>query len=205
MALYSNAAIVRAILKMRLHGQLVENVFYLRTKNADIPDTEIAASARDDIWRLLNDEVSEELTCETISVQEIFPVARDPYELAVAEVGAQVGNAIPTSVAAVASMKTGFAGKSKRGRKYIAGLLMSNCENSVIDDARYASLQAVLNNINANFQASNALKNLTWGVLHTRAGGAPVPLAAESYTPVTSVILRRVLGTMRSRIPGHGD
>lgn len=205
MALYSNAAIVRAIVKMRLHGQLCENILHLRTKNALIPDNEIAATVRDQYWRALNDEISEEVTCETVSVQEIFPTPTDPFELAVAEVGAQVGNAIPTSVAAVVAMKTGLGGRRNRGRKYIPGLLMSNCENSVIDDARFASLQAVMNNINSWFQQGNALSNLVWGVLHRRAAGAPVPLDAAAFVPVTSVILRRVLGTMRSRIPGHGN
>lgn len=205
MALYSDAAIVRAVVKMTLHGQLCENVIHLKTRNADIPDNEIAATVRDKYWRLLNDEVSEQVTCDSISVQEIFPNAKDPFELAVAEVGAQVGDAIPTSVAAVVAMKTGLGGRPNRGRKYIPGLLMTNCENSRIDDARFASLQAVMENINAWFQTAQAQSNLWWGILHRRLNGQPVPLGANSFVPVTSVLLRRILGTMRSRIPGHGN
>lgn len=205
MANYSDAAIVRAIVKMTLHGQLCENVLHLRTRNAGIPDFEIAATVRDKYWRLLNDEVSEEVTCDSISVQEIFPVATDPFELVVAEVGAQVGNAVPTSVAAVVACKTGFGGRRNRGRKYIPGLLMTNCENSRIDDARFGSLQAVMENINAWFQPAQALSNLYWGILHRSLNGAPVPLAANSLVNITSVALRRTLGTMRSRIPGHGN
>jgi hypothetical protein len=202
---YSDAAIVRAICKMRLHGQLCENVIHLQTRNAAIPDFEIAATFRDKYWRQLNDEVSEEVTCDSVSVQEIYPVATDPFELAVGEVGAQVGNSVPTSVAAIVAKKTGLGGRKNRGRIYIPGLLMSNCENSVIDDARFGSLQATMDNINAWFQPAQALSNLYWGVLHRRLNGAPVPLGAGSFTKVTSVILRRTLGTMRTRIPGHGN
>jgi hypothetical protein len=204
MANYSDAAIVRAVLRMRLHGQLIENVFFLRTKNAGIPDNEIAASVRTEIWNRLNDEVSSELTCEAITVQEIFPNAKDPFELAVNEAGVLPDEAAPTAVAAVVSMKTGLGGRSNRGRKYIAGLQRTNIDQSRIDAGRLASMQGTFDLMQAFFNAGNNLSNLTWGIFHRTKNGQPVPLSANSYTPVTSVNVQPFTGTMRSRLPGHG-
>lgn len=205
MALYSNAAIVRAVLIMRLHLQLVENVFHFRTKNADIPDSEIAATVRNEVWRHMDDNISAEVSCEAITVQEIFPVARDPFELAVNEDGAQEGDAMPAANAVVVALKTGLGGRRNRGRKYIAGYRASDTENSRLIDTARTDTQADWDTINTFFQQGNALSNLTWGVLHRRAAGAPVPLTADSYVPITSVIVRPVIGTMRSRLPGHGS
>lgn len=204
MANYSDAAIVRAVIMMRLHNQLVENVFHFRTKNAGIPDTEIATTIRDNVWRRFDDNISAEVTCETISVQEIYPNAKDPYEKAIGEVGEMEGDALPAANAVIVALKTGLGGRRNRGRKYIAGYLASDTENSRLIDTRLAATQADWSAINDFFQASNSLSNLTWGVLHRRNAGAPVPLSADSYVPITSAIVRPVLGTMRSRIPGHG-
>lgn len=204
MALYSNAAIVRSVIIQRLHNQLVENVFYFRTKNADIPDSEIATTIRNEVWRHFDDNISAEVTCEAITVQELFPVARDPYELAVGEVGAQEGDAMPAANAVVVALKTGLGGRRNRGRKYIAGYKADDTENSRLIDTALAATQADWDTINTFFQVGNSLSNLTWGVVHRSLAGAPVPLTADSYVPITSVVVRPVIGTMRSRLPGHG-
>lgn len=204
MANYSDAAIVRVVMRAHMHGQLVENVFFVRTKNAGIPDTEIAATCRTQILNRMTQEVSEQYVAEAVTVQEIFPTPRDPYELAVNQAGIQVGEAAPSLVAAIVSLKTGLGGRSNRGRKYIAGLLRDNIDQSIIDAARVTSMQTQFDAMNQFFAAGNNLSNLTWGILHRTKNGAPVPLAATSYTPITSCVVQRVAGSMRSRRPGHG-
>lgn len=205
MANYSNLAIVRAIIMMTLHGQLVENVFHFRTKNAGIPDTEIATTIRDEVWRHMDDNMSAEVTCNTISVQEIFPTPTDPFEKAIGEVGALEGDSLPAANAVVVALKTGFGGRRNRGRKYIAGMVAAETENSALIPTRLAAVQDDWTAINTFFQQGNASANLVWGVLHRRAAGAPVPLTADSFVAITSAIVRPNLGTMRSRLPGHGS
>jgi hypothetical protein len=204
MALYSDAAIVRAVVKAHLHGQLIENVFFLRTKNANIPDNEIAATVRDKILNYMQQSVSDEYVAFGVTVQEIFPVKRDPYELALTRAGLQVGLAAPSLVAAIVSLKTGFGGRRNRGRKYVAGLLRDNIDQSIIDAPRVTSMQSEWDSINSWFQQSNNLSNLTWGILHRTLNGAPVPLDANAYVPITSVVVQSIAGSMRTRRPGRG-
>ena len=204
MANYSDAAIIRAVVKGQLHGQLIENVFFLRAKNAGIPDNEIAATVRDKIVDKMNDSVSEQMVFRAVTVQEIFPVKRDPYELAINMAGIQVGEAAPSFVAAVVSLKTGFGGRRNRGRKYVAGLLRDNIDSSIIDAPRVASMQAEWDAINQWFAAGNNLSNLTWGIVHRTLNGQPVPLDANSYVPITSIVVQNVPGSFNTRKPGRG-
>jgi hypothetical protein len=204
MANYSGDAIIRAVSKGHLHGQLIENVFFLKAKNAGIPDFEIADTVRDKIVNEIQKSVSEQMVFESCTVQEIFPTARDPFELTYNKVGLQVGEATPSLVAAVISLKTGLGGRRNRGRKYVAGLLRDNIDQSLIDQARVDSMQTEWNSINSWFAAGNNLSNLTWGILHRSLNGQPVPLSNDSYVPVTSVVVQRVAGSMRTRRPGRG-
>lgn len=201
---YSNAAIVRVIIKYRMHGQLIENIWHVRTRNVGIPDEEIAITCRDNIVRRLLPRQSDDITCESLSVQEIFPTPTDPFELNVGEVGAQEGASIPSAMAVVMSQRTGFGGRRNRGRKYFAGLIESDEADSRISATAKGEWQGAVDLITNFFKESNALSNLSLGIVHRSLGGNPVPLAAGSFVIVTSQTINSVLGTFRTRIPGHG-
>lgn len=205
MPLYSNQAIVRVVIRYTLDGQLVENVWTVRTRNGGILDEDIALTIRQEIVRRFLPRQTDELTCDIISVQEIFPVPTDPHELAVAESGSIEGDPLPTAMAVVMAMKTGLGGRRNRGRKYLSAVPEADVEASRLTAARLADWQGAANLVMAYFAPGNALANLDLGVLHRVNAGAPVPLSADSFVPVTSLIVRPVLGTMRSRIPGHGN
>lgn len=201
---YSNAAIVRCIIKYRMHAQLIENIWHVRTRNVGIPDSEIAITCRDNIVRRMLPRQSAQLTCESLSVQEIFPTPSDPYELVVNEDGAQAGESVPSVIAVVLSQRTGFGGRRNRGRKYFAGLTEADSEQSRLTALALGEWQLAVNLISSFFAESNALSNLSLGVVHRSLNGNPVPLAAGSFVIITSQTVNSVLGTFRTRIPGHG-
>lgn len=205
MANYSADAIIRAVVIGSLHEQLVENVYYLKAKNAGIPDNEIAATVRDKIVTQMMPNFSADYTATSVTVQEIFPTARDPYELAINIAGGQEGDALPSFNAVVVALKTGLGGRRNRGRKFYAGLMVNDQDNSRIIQTRLDALQIDVDAINSWFASGNGLSNLTWGIVHRSLNGAPVPLDANSYVPITSAIVRPVVGTMRSRKIGHGS
>lgn len=203
--LYSNLAIIRAVIYQTLHFQEVQNQYFVRTKNADIPGNEILITLRDEIARRWKPVQSSQVSIDRISIQELYPVGRDPEELAVGEVGAIATNAVPSSISVVVSQKTGLSGRQNRGRKYIAGLTEDDHDNSRILATRIDEWQAQADAIDTFFAAGNASSNLVMGIVHRSSGGAPVPIGAGSFVPQTSMIVQSILGTMRSRIPGHGN
>lgn len=201
---YSNLALVRAIAYYSLGEQLVENVWTLRTRNAGIPDSEIAVTFRNEIVRRLFPVQSEDLTCDRVTVQELFPQLSDPYELAVGEQGAHELPSVPTSVAGVAAMQSGLGGRRNRGRKYMAGIPKAHVNTTSINPDVLPNWQGQLDLIEAFFAIGNNLSNLDLGILHRTDGGQPVVIGAGSFVRITNLIMRPTLGTMRSRLKGHG-
>lgn len=162
------------------------------------------ADIRTHTWDYMKLDLSAELLCESITLQELFPVMRDPEELSVAQNASLSGEACPTSVAAVISLKTGLGGRRNRGRKYVAGLVKDESINSRIDDTRLGSMQTQWDAVAFWFRPANASAYVDWGIIHRSSGGTPVPIDATNFVPITSVVVRSITGTMRTRIPGHG-
>lgn len=202
--LFSNLAILRCVMRGRLHDQLIENVFFFRTKTTGSPDNEVLTDIRTHTWDLLKEDISSEYLCESFTLQELYPTMRDPTELVVEQNASLAGLANPTSVASVISLKTGLGGRRNRGRKYMAGLVKEESINSRIDSTRLASMQENWDAVAFWFRLANTSAYTEWGILHRSANGAPVPIAADSFVPITSVVVRSITGTMRTRIPGHG-
>lgn len=132
-------------------------------------------------------------------LEEIELVANQPGTL---NDSSQAG---PSWVARVVSVRTALAGKSRRGRFYIGGMTDFTIEsNNVSTDGRNAT-QAYVNSLMAAFvgaarsQADYAL------VVHSGKLAASGVDCDLSSTPVTGMIVRTLLGSMRSRKPGRGD
>lgn len=202
--LFSNLAICRAVLRMRLHQQLVENVFFFRTRVANSPSAEVLADIRTHTWDYIKADLSSELLLESITLQELYPTARDPEELVVGQNATLTAESCPSSVACVVSLKTGLGGRRNRGRKYVAGLAKDESINSRIDDTRLGSMQTNWDSVAFWFRAANSSAYVDWGLVHRSQGGTPVPIDATNFVPITSVVVRSITGTMRTRIPGHG-
>lgn len=110
----------------------------------------------------------------------------------------------PQYVAVVTSLRTAFAGKSRRGRSYIGGVLDDNQGAGIITagyktliDAYYATLLSTF--------VGGAVGDVWLWVVHSRKLAAvPGTQCQDSSSAVTTYIVRDQLGTMRSRKIGHG-
>lgn len=104
-------------------------------------------------------------------------------------------DALPNNVASVTSLRTGFIGRSYRGRVYIPGLVASSIVDNQISTGQQSGLFAAwqaLNTliVNAGYEwivASYQLDN----VKRTTAVG----------TPVETIIVNRRVDTQRRRLP----
>jgi hypothetical protein len=194
--------ILRVTMQAMLDQQLIENVMHFRANTA----TTLEAAEN-----VINSEVmakvaemqSNELAYNLVTVQSLYPVLTDPYEEAKAYNGQIAFPSLPTAMATVISFKTGLGGRSHRGRFYMGATCIVDTDGSRLIEGSRAPWQTKWNNIIANVGSGGAT-NLTLGILHKMSGGVPVPVGPDAFTPVTSAIVRSVLGTMRSRIPGHG-
>jgi len=112
--------------------------------------------------------------------------------------GAITGAAPSNNVTLAVSFRTGFGGRSYRGRAYHVGLAESDIADSYIDTT-------VKESIREGYEALIALtddKSWIWGVYSKWLN--KVVREVGVLTPITSVIIvDNVLDSMRTRLPAH--
>lgn len=112
---------------------------------------------------------------------------------------------LPNVVAIVASLRTGYAGRSFRGRKYLAGFTEGQ-NDTTVDDTLRGALQTYFDDLVAGIGEGGASTDYQWGVW-SRKLGQPSPGSwnyAAGWKPITEVIVRDDWGTQRRRRFGVG-
>lgn len=122
--------------------------------------------------------------------------------------GANAG--LPNQAAMVWSLKTGFAGRSYRGRLYFPGFVESTTTNGSFNSAIVTSTQSSLNTTIGTYGAAGTDPDYQWGVYSlklgaTRDGGGHITAYDLSkFYPFTAAIVRAAVGTQRRRRVGVG-
>lgn len=119
--------------------------------------------------------------------------------------GTDASNAMPPQVALVASLRTGIAGRSYRGRLYLAGLCEANNEGIPVA-AAVSAIQTYFDDLVASIGSGGASSDYEWGVWSKKLGfTAPSTYnLAAGWHPVTSVVVRSIWNTQRRRATGVG-
>lgn len=110
--------------------------------------------------------------------------------------GTVAGESLPANCALVMSLRTGYTGRSQRGRMFLPGIAESSVEGNTPD----ASIRGGLANTLAIVNAALASVSIpfTWVVLSRYTEGA---LRAEGVTlPVTSVLVDTRIDSQRRRL-----
>jgi hypothetical protein len=183
-------------------GSLVVNVYHVTTSQ---PITTVNLTALADVFRTwwttagkLNSVTALALSrvvVTDISVPNGLQVVSAP---ALPEAGTVAGTDTPSNVALAISWRTGFSGRSYRGRTYFAGLLAADVQSNFVTATRQSALLT------------------TFGVLRTNLISAGYPLVVASFyangapraagvaTPINSIIVNNRVDTQRRRLPGSG-
>lgn len=122
--------------------------------------------------------------------------------------GASAGDAEPSFVSALISLRSSRGGRSGRGRMFIAGVPEGQTIASRIDSeaALWAGLIAFVGCMLGKFLAHDppVAGNWVWGVFSRKLGNAKAPFLAAGFAPVVSAQPINLLATTRSRKIGHG-
>jgi len=123
--------------------------------------------------------------------------------------GAAAGGALPSFSSLVYSLQSFEGGRSKRGRKYLAGLPEAVTENSFFDTghAFWAGALAFAACVLAAFVIGDPPGAPAWqvSVYSRKIGGTALPYGGAGFTAIRSIIPRQVIGTTRSRKIGIGS
>jgi hypothetical protein len=118
---------------------------------------------------------------------------------------AVAGDDMPPYVAYIVSVRTASAGRSRRGRFYIGGLMEGDQAQGNATGAYTALVQAYINALNATFLAPGGSSTFDLVVHSRKLAAPPGTQCQQSSTLVTGMIPRSALGTMRSRKAGSGN
>ena len=119
----------------------------------------------------------------------------DEVTVTVDENGAQSGEGMPNFVAPIVSLRTGFAGRSNRGRNYLPPPSEGNCQGNNIVTAMFNSIQAYYDDaIKFIIPTTGPEFNM---VVYSKKN--------NSAKTITSVIIRTALGSQRRRKAGKGS
>jgi hypothetical protein len=189
----------QVVVRQLLHSQTILNVLHYRVS------VDGGAATPSDLATLITNNVipqfkqcqSNELTHVDIVVQKIWPLP--PFVPIFSAVAAGAGsiaqNSLPTSMTAVITKRTAFAGRKYRGRVFVCGVPITLELDSQITAAGlilYNNLAAVLDDAQTSALGANAWVPIIW---HR------VP---KTFDTVVSADARPILRNQRRRQVGKG-
>lgn len=128
------------------------------------------------------------------------------YEGTLSAAGQTAGDMLPPQNALVVSLRTGIAGRARRGRLYLGGFLESKQLDGGWDQTMVNAYQQYFDDIVAAIGSGGSNADYEWGVWSRTLGGddpGPYDLAA-GFRPITETVVRNVVYTQRRRTIGVG-
>lgn len=202
MAIITGENLIKTEVKHVLQGQQVINVLWWQLNEPVTPGAlEVAADVLEVAWETnILVELSVNLALTRIiatdwSTQEgaVFDKAIVPNKQ-----GGRPGGAAPNNVALAVAFRTGFTGRSRRGRAYLGGLDADDLTNSTIVTGRRDNIVTGFEDVRIAMIGSS----FTHVVASFISGGAP--RANALLTPVTAYDSDLRVDSQRRRLPSIG-
>lgn len=203
----------QVLIQGRIEEQRCENVLWFRAQHAD----------SDTIAHLLQEVIecfvtsilpvlSTTYVFERVVGRQMYPTQGPDYQVTVAEgespIGAASGDAEPSFVSALISLRTSRGGRSGRGRMYVAGVaeVMTTASHIKPDSPLYAGLVAFVACMLGKFLTRDVAVDGSWewGVFSRKLGGSKQPFNNAGFAPMVAADVVTELATTRSRKLGRG-
>lgn len=195
----------------KLHGQQCQNGFYFTNKGAstdDFLDERVLALAIDFNNQMLpfyqafqNNEVHYDGSVVVTLIPHEGPMAEAPIGNAT---GNQGDEALPSYCAAVISCRSGFSGKTNRGRLYIAGLSEGEHASGLIIPSAFTALEDFANQLGVRYGVVGSHPTYTHIIFSRKFGYSSGVWSPAGVRLIQNYVPRRTLGTCRHRMIGHG-
>lgn len=130
------------------------------------------------------------------------------WEYALSKVGASASaDGLPANAPIVLSWKTGYAGRSYRGRQFVSGLAEAGHLGGIMDSTYLSNLQSAINTFLGNWGDGGTLAtNIVFGVWSEKLGTTK-NVAGEilsynydlGFHPIETGVVRSAIANMRGR------
>lgn len=150
--------------------------------------------------------------CGTLPLRATAELApASPVGTRIAGTGVAGSERAPSWLAQVVSVRTASAGRSRRGRFYVGGLLEYDINGNDLSinvntsPPRWAAIADYIANLMTAFVTLPSPTDFTLVVHSHKLAAVPGTQCQDSSTPVTGMIRRLAIGSMKSRKPGSGN
>jgi hypothetical protein len=196
--------IIQVTLRGLYDGQLIENVINMRELVEATVDEALALSVE-----ALRLTILARLNNGYVSLPAIYkrmtPVPLDEQFVPMtgATTGSGTGTACQSTVACVLTYRTGAAGKTHRGRTYLAPLSYNITSPDRLNSDGLTAMNGLATTLMDQFGVDGSDLSLRLGIYSKVIGGAH-PYTLAGWQQVTQVIPQTILGNQRRRRVGVG-
>lgn len=199
-----NPAVARLVAEGRMDGSVIQNVTHWDLETGDWNEAalnDLIASYASWLSVHMAPLTSQALSWTTFRAQQLAGEEGLRSELTPGTpiAGQLSANSVPNNAALCATIATPYAGKSGRGRMYLAGVPVTMVVRSRVSQGHIDDLNAAL----LQLTTGSEFTGLRLGVYSTIVSGAP--RAVGLFRRATLVAIRDdVLDSQRRRLPGRG-
>lgn len=208
----------RAIVVGELHGQLTQTIFHFRGATSSPASTVSAemnnlyADLTANLVPAMKTPLNQEWHAKSLKLLRISAEPMEMIDSALTGEGLQTGHSLPSFVAALLSLRTGFSDRSRTGRLYLPGIAEDLSESSRLEGSYLGLFQSFGTLLVNRYGASGTSNNGRLGVFSrklgvTRVASVPPRLAYSTvgWTQVTQIIAQVELASCRKRKLRRGE
>lgn len=190
-----------------LFGSQYVNTFHVRFKSEAADIGEAIGGFNVNFFQLIKNQSLVNDWSITICRARKLTVPALLYESAISCVGAEgAGEGLPPQSAMVVTLRTGIAGRSRRGRLYISGFTEASQADGTWSGALVTNYQNIVDDLVALYGSGGTSPDYEWGVWSRTLGGEdPGPYnLVNGWRAITAGVVRTVVHTQRRRVAGVG-
>lgn len=202
---------VEAEIRMLLQGEKVENTLWWRF--AEPPTSTDLETLGENLFTWWSSSyaaiASEDLVLNEILITDMSEEEGIQFTRNGDGVNGEVsGDILPNNSSVCVSFRTGFSGRSRRGRNYVPGLPIGSRDGVNTITQAYAT---ALTEAYTALLDSEVVESAIWVIASRFSGtdpdtGRPIPRAEGVTTPVSAVVVTDlILDSQRRRLPGRGQ
>jgi len=202
MAFIPATNIVKVVVEGLLDGQQLANIFHVDVGAA--VTTVIMDAILDEFVDWLTDELlpnlSQDYEVTAVTARDLTTITGSLIERPLDPflAGGQAAGSLPNNVALCGTWFTSLAGRSYRGRTYIAGVDETNVTLSRILSGTAAAFATVL------VELVNMIGAIGYDLVVTSFQTANAPRVSAVSTPIIAAGVNTVTDSQRRRLPGRG-
>jgi hypothetical protein len=189
-------------------GQTIQNVLMFRARTPTTTNADIATALRS-FWHTIRSVYAFDFQLIFMIVKRVTPIALDS-QFVTATAGEEHGGAsasgLTSTVAALLTLRTGTAGKTHRGRIYVAPVDAAMCapDLSQLSAAGLTQFVTTAQNIMNEFDDATGTSGALALGIYSRLIGGTAPMTVAGWQAVNQIVPQPILGNQRRRRIGRG-